>query len=535
MPEQQPQSPRAPREGGVARYTHRQVLKILFGLMLAILTSMLSTSVVSTALPTIVGRLGGQEHLAWVASATLLTMTASIPLWGKLSDLYGRKRMFQFSLLVFLVSSIGAGFAQDMGQLIAARAVQGIGAGGLQALPQIILGDVVEPRERGRYTGYIGGVFGVSTVAGPLLGGFLVDNASWRWCFWISVPLALVAFVVIQKVLKLPRVRGDARVDWWGATLISTGTGAVMLLLSLGGQEFPWNSGWTYGLGATGLVLFAFAVLAERRAADPILPPRLFANRTFVLASVASLFAGAAMFGALMYMPQYLQIVKGMSPTGSGLMTLPMVAAMLTSSITTGRIVTRTGRWKIFPVVGMLLVSASLFLLSLLRVDSPLPLIGVYLAFLGIGLGASMQILILSVQNAVNRRDMASATSGTTFFRSLGGAMGVAAFGAILVNRLTAELTERLRALGIPLSGGGPDLGEPEEIRSLPGPVRDAVLHSFNDALHTVFLVGVPVAVLGAVAVLALKELPLRSAGSPDRRRRGDRAEASAGPAHTTP
>ncbi|MCG5214112.1 MDR family MFS transporter [Streptosporangium sp. KLBMP 9127] len=499
------------------RFTHKQVLEIMIGLMLAMLTSMISTSVVGTALPTIVGTLGGQEQLAWVASATLLTMTASTPLWGKLSDLYGRKRMFQVSLLIFVLSSVAAGFAQDMGQLIAARAVQGIGAGGLQALPQIILGDVVEPRERGRYSGYIGAVFGVATVAGPLLGGFIVDNMSWRWCFWISVPLAVVASVVIHKVLKLPLVRRDAKVDWWGATFITGGTTALMLLLSFGGQEFAWNSAWTYGLGALSLVMLALAVFAERRAAEPILPPRLFANRTFVLTALASLLVGAAMFGALMFLPQYLQIVKGLSPTASGLMTLPMVCGLLLSSIVTGRIVTRTGRWKVFPVAGMLLVAAGLFLLSGLHVDSSLIVVGVDIAVLGIGLGACMQILILAAQNSVDRTDMASTTSGVAFFRSLGGAVGVAAFGAILSNRLSAELTAGLRAAKIPLTGGAtPNLGAPDAIRHLPGPVLDIVLEAFTRAINMVFLVGVPVAILGAVAVLALKELPLRSARSTD-------------------
>ncbi|WP_440064115.1 MFS transporter [Streptosporangium sp. OZ121] len=494
-------------------FTHRQVLEILAGLMLAMLTSMISTSVVGTALPTIVGTLGGQEQLAWVASATLLTMTASTPIWGKLSDLHGRKLMFQVALVVFVLSSIAAGFSQDMGQLIAARAAQGIGAGGLAALPQIILGDVVEPRERGRYSGYIGAVFGVSTVAGPLLGGFIVDNMSWRWTFWFCVPLAVVAFFVIQKVLKLPLVRRDTKVDWWGATFITGGTTALMLLLSLGGKEFEWNSAWTYGLGALSLVLFGLTVVAERGAADPILPPHLFRDRTFVLTSVASLLVGAAMFGALMFLPQYLQIVKGMSPTGSGLMTLPLVLGLLTSSILTGRFVSRTGRWKIFPVVGMLLVAVGLFLLSRLHVDSSLVIVGLDNAVLGIGLGASMQILILAAQNAVTRANLASATSGVSFFRSLGGAVGVAAFGAILSNRLTAELISLAKAAHLPLSGGAvPSLGSPEAIHNLPAPILEIILEAFTRAMSAVFVVGVPIALLSAVAALMLKEIPLRSA-----------------------
>ncbi|GAA3440567.1 MDR family MFS transporter [Planomonospora venezuelensis] len=498
------------------RFTHKQVLEILTGLMLAMLTSMISTSVVGTALPTIVGSLGGQDQLAWVASATLLTMTASTPLWGKLSDLYGRKLMFQTSLVVFVLSSVAAGFAQDMGQLIAARAVQGIGAGGLAALPQIILGDVVEPRERGRYGGYMGAVFGVSTVAGPLLGGFIVDNLSWRWTFWICVPLAVVAFAVIQKVLKLPFVRREAKVDWWGATFITGGTTALMLLLSLGGQEFDWNSAWTYGLGALSLAMFGLAVLAERRAADPILPPRLFGNRTFVLSSLASLLVGVAMFGAMMFLPQYLQIVKEMSPTGSGLMTLPLVFGLLAASIVTGKLVSRTGRWKAYPIGGMLLVALGLFLLSRLHVDSSLLVVGVDITVLGIGLGASMQILVLAAQNAVTRSDLAVTTSGVSFFRSLGGAVGVAAFGAILSNRLSSELVSLAKAARLPLTGGAtPSLGSPDAIRHLPAPVLEVVLEAFTRAIQTVFLVGAPIAVLGALAALFLKEIPLRSAAAP--------------------
>ena len=384
------------------RFTHKQVLEIMIGLMLAMLTSMISTSVVGTALPTIVGTLGGQEQLAWVASATLLTMTASTPLWGKLSDLYGRKRMFQVSLLIFVLASVAAGFAQDMGQLIAARAVQGIGAGGLRRFAQIILGDIVEPRERGRYSGYIGAVFGVSTVAGPLLGGFIVDTmVAGAGASRIGVPLAVVASVVIQKVLKLPTVRRDATVDWWGATIITGRRQRADAAADPGGQEFAWNSAWTYGLGALSLRHARAGVFAERTGgrADPAAPA--VPNRTFVLTALASLFVGVAMFGAMMYLPQYLQIVKGLSPTGSGLMTLPMVCGLLLSSIVSGRIVTRTGRWKAFPVAGMLLVAAGLFLLS--RAARRLLADGHRRGHRRAGhrAGPCMQILILAAQNAV--------------------------------------------------------------------------------------------------------------------------------------
>lgn len=494
------------------QYTHRQILKILAGLMMAMLTSMLSTSVIATALPTIVGELGGQDKLAWVASAALLTMTASTPLWGKLSDIAGRKLMFQTALLIFVVASIGAGTSQDIGQLIAFRAGQGLGAGGLASLSQVILGDVVEPRQRGRYAGFIGAVFGVSTVAGPLLGGFIVDAGvlGWRWCFYVCVPLAVVAFFVIQRVLKLPRVRRDTSVDVFGAFTITGSAALLMLVLSMGGTEFAWNSAWTYGLFGGAAVLLLLAVVAERRARDPILPPRLFRNRTFVLTSAVSGCVGIVMFGVMIYMPQYLQVAKGMSPTASGLMTLPLVTGMLVTSIASGQMVTRTGRYKIYPVAGLGCVVLGMFLLSRLHTDSPELLIGVDLAVVGVGMGLTMQILILAAQNAVPLRDLASATSGVSFFRNLGGAVGVAAFGAILSNRVAAEIASGLRAAGVEGGPSGGELGAPDEIARLPEPVLGIVRDAFTSALETVYLVGIPIGIAGFVAVLALRELPLR-------------------------
>ncbi|TDE54063.1 DHA2 family efflux MFS transporter permease subunit [Nonomuraea mesophila] len=495
------------------QYTHREILEVMSGLMLAMLTSMISTSVVGTALPTIVGELGGQDQYSWVASATMLTMTVSTPLWGKLSDLFGRKLLFQSALGLFVAASLVAGMSQDIGQLIAARAVQGLGVGGLSALSQVILGDIVSPRERGRYSGYMGAVFGISTVAGPLLGGFIVDAdwLGWRWCFYVVVPFAVVAFLVIQRVLKLPATKRDTSIDIWGATTITAAASALMLLLTLGGNTFEWDSVWTYFLASIALLMLALAVLSERTARNPILPPRLFRNRTFVLTSIASLFVGMAMFGAMIYLPQYLQNVKGLSPTDSGLMTLPMVAALFVSGVVSGKIVTKTGRWKLFPVAGMLIVAAGLFLLSKLHVDSGEWLIGFDVAVLGTGLGMSMQMLILAAQNGSEPRDMASTTAGVSFFRSLGGAVGVAAFGAILTNRLKDEMAEMLKAAKIALPGGSDfKLGSPEAIQRLPEPVKHIVLESFTRGMETVFMVGVPIALLGFVATLFLKELPLR-------------------------
>ncbi|CAM4314084.1 hypothetical protein GCM10009799_22820 [Nocardiopsis rhodophaea] len=509
------------------QYTQRQIIEVLIGLMLAVLTSMLTNSIVGTALPTIVGELGGQDRLAWVASSALLTMTATTPIWGKLSDLWGRKLSFQLALFIFIVSSVAAGFAQDMTWLIVARLFQGIGTGGLASLPQIILGDVVEPRERGRYSGFIGAVFGVSTVAGPLLGGFLVDSPlGWRWCFFITVPLAVVAFVVIQRLLRLPvRPHTDTRIDWWGATFIVGAASTVMLVLSLGGKSFEWNSAPTYALIAAAIALTIGAIVSERRAHDPILPPRLFRERTFVLSSLGSMAIGMGMFGVMIYFPQYLQIVKGMSPTASGLMTLPLVIGLLTASISSGIVVSRTGRWKIYPVVGMVLVGLGFYVLTLLEVDSSLTLVGVGVALIGLGIGLTMQILILATQNALSKADLAAGTSAVTFFRNLGGAVGVSAFGAVMTNRLhdelaqLAEKAERARAAAQAAGEQPPPLpdisdsamGSPAIINSLPPAAHDAVITAFNSSMHTVFLLGLPIAVVGFVAVLFFRQVPLRS------------------------
>lgn len=498
-------------EPAAKKYTHRQIIEILVGLMLAMLTSMLTTSIVGTALPTIVGELGGQDKLSWVASATLLTMTASTPLWGKLSDIWGRKLLFQIALVIFITSSVAAGFATDIYWLIGARAIQGIGAGGLAALPQIILGDVVEPRERGRYSGFLGAVFGVSTVAGPLLGGFLVDSPlGWRWCFFITVPLAVVAFVVIQRLLKLPqRPRGHARLDWWGATCIVGAASALMLVLSLGGKEFDWNSAPTYLFFTAAIVLAALAVLAEIRAHDPILPPRLFRNRTFIFASLTSMAIGMSMFGVMIYFPQYLQIVRGMSPTASGLMTLPMVLGLLTASISSGFLVSRTGYWKVFPVAGTLLVAAGYLTLTRVAQDSSLWLVGAGVCIIGLGLGLSMQILILATQNALERSDMASATSAVSFFRNLGGAVGVAAFGAIMTHELRTGLAPLMAKAGP--DAGAAASGSPAAIQALPAEAQQTIIGVYDQAMHAVFITGVPIALVGFVLVLFLKQVPLRS------------------------
>ena len=492
--------------------THREILVVMSGLMLGMLVAALGQTVVATALPTIVGELGGQDQLAWVVSATLLTSTASTPLWGKLSDLYGRRPLFQAAIVVFLAGSVLCGLSQTMGQLIGFRAVQGLGIGGLMALSQAILGDIVSPRERGRYQGYIGSVFGAASIGGPLIGGFLVDGPGWRWCFYVGVPIGIAAYVVTNRVLTMPFTRRDHQIDYLGAALIVGGVSLLLLLLSLGGSEFAWGSTEIIGMAVGSAVLLVLAVVQERRAVEPIIPPRLFRIPTFRITSLVGFIVGVAMFGAIVYLPQYLQIVKGQSPTRSGLLTVPLMVGLMGMSIGSGRIITRTGRYKVFPVVGLVVVAVGLGLFSLLGVDTPLPVAGASMLVLGAGLGMVMQVLVLAVQNAVEHRDLGTATSAATFFRSMGGALGVAVFGALLSDRLGRYIPERLAAAGVQdRAGGGDLLGTPDAIAALPGPVRDAVLGGFADSLSDIYTIAIPIALLGFVVVLFLPELPLRT------------------------
>ncbi|WP_436772178.1 MDR family MFS transporter [Yinghuangia sp. YIM S09857] len=501
--------------GADGEFTHRQIMKVMSVLLVSLFVACISGTVISTALPTIVGDLGGQDQLAWVASAGLLTTTASTPLWGKLSDLYGRKRLFRIALILFAASSALAGLSQSMPQLIAARAAQGVGVGGITALTQAIMADVTTPRTRGRYSGWIGSAFGVATVAGPLIGGFLVGSEAlgWRWTFYVGIPFAVAALVMVERVLKLPHVRREAHVDYLGAALITGAITSVLLALSLGGQKWAWNSGTTYTLATLTVVLGLAAVWQERRARQPILPPHLFRSRTFRLAGTGSFFVGFAMFGAMIYLPQYLQIVRGMSPTRSGLMTLPMVLGMLGASIVSGRMITRFGRWKAFPLVGLPMIALGLFLLGNLAVGTPLALAGLYMLVLGVGLGLSSQVLVLAIQNDVDPDDIGTATSSASFFRSMGGAVGVGVLGAILSSRLSSGIPELMRERHVaPPPGTDVDhlLGSPSAIHELDAPLRDTVVDGFTQGLHTVFLTAAPVTLLGFIAVLAIREVALR-------------------------
>lgn len=493
--------------------THRQVLIVFSGLMLGMLLAALDQTVVSTALPTIVGELGGLNHLSWVVTAYLLTSTASVPLYGKVSDLYGRKIVFQFAIVMFLVGSVVSGASQNMLMLIIARGAQGIGGGGLMSLSMIIIADIVAPRERGRYQGYTGAVFATSSVAGPLLGGFFTDSLSWRWIFYINIPLGLLALVVTSSVLNLPFVRRQHRVDYFGAALLVAGVSALLLVTVWGGNEYPWGSSTIRGLAALGAFLMVAFVLQERRASEPILPLRLFRNSVVSMASAISVLVGLSMFGATVFLPLYFQIVTGASATKSGLLMIPMVVGLMLTSISSGRIISHTGKYRMFPIAGSLVTTVGLVLMSRLDVGTTRFESSAYMFVLGCGLGMMMQTLILAVQNIVPHGDMGAATAGVTFFRSIGGAFGVAVFGSILNNRLDYYVPRNvpravLEALGSP---SGDTLGRSRRvIEALPDLARIGVIQSFADSLQVVFMAAVPLAAVAFLLTWFLKEVPLR-------------------------
>jgi EmrB/QacA subfamily drug resistance transporter len=430
--------------------SHRQIMVVLSGLMLGMLLAALDQTIVSTALPQITADLGGQEHLAWVVTAYLLTSTASTPLYGKISDLYGRKKIFQFAIVVFLIGSALAGLSQNMAELIVTRAVQGLGAGGLITLALAIIGDVIPPRERGRYQGYFGAVFGLSSVVGPLLGGFFTEDLTWRWVFYINLPLGAVALFVTSIVLDIPFHRRDHKVDYPGAAILVAGTSALLLALSLGGKAgnggFAWGSAQIVGLFALGAALLIAFVRWESKAAEPILPLRLFRNKVFTVANIMGFILGFVMFGAIIFLPLYLQVVKGVSPTVSGLELLPLMVGVLAMSIGSGRIISAIGRYKMFPIIGMVLTLAAFSLLSLIKVDTSYARLAGEFVLLGAGLGSIMQVLVLAIQNSVAYTDMGVGTSSNTFFRSMGSSLGVAVFGAIATNSLTAYIRGHLPA-----------------------------------------------------------------------------------------
>jgi len=509
----------APTGGGpVVALSHRQILMVFSGLLLGMFLAALDQTIVGTALPTIVNSLHGLNHLSWVVTAYLLTSTISTPLYGKLSDQFGRKGIFQFAIVVFLVGSALAGLSQNMAQLIAFRGIQGLGAGGLMAMAMTIIADVVSPRERGRYQGYFGATFALSSIAGPLLGGVFTTYLSWRWIFYINLPIGILALVVTSAVLKLPFRRQSHRIDFLGAGLMMVGVTAALLVTVWGGTQYRWGSPVIVVLALTSAAFIGTFVVWEHYAAEPILPPSLFRIGVFRTASTVSFLLSMVMFGAIIYLPLYLQLVDGVSIVVSGLLMVPLMLGLLTSSIVSGQIVTRTGRYKPMPIIGSVLVIVGMVLLSRLGLHTPHLTMSLYVIVLGAGMGMTMQIMVLATQNAVPTDSIGTGTAAVTFFRSLGGAFGTSLFGAVFIAGLThwiPRLVPGAAAAGIHVNGSFSM--SPAELHAFPPPVQHGILDSFVRSLHTVFLVGVPVAVAMLVATLFLKQLPLRSTSGLER------------------
>lgn len=503
--------PEAPAEHEFTEAEHRRILVILGALMLGMFLAALDQTIVATALPTIAGDLHGLNHLSWVVTAYLLTSTISTPLWGKLGDLYGRKNLFQLSIVIFLAGSMLSGLSQHMVELIAFRAVQGVGAGGLMVGAQAIIGDVVPARQRGRYMGYFGAVFGLSSVLGPLAGGWFTQHLSWRWVFYINVPIGIVALFVIAAVLHIPVKRVHHQIDWLGTALLSAGVTAIILLTTWGGVQYTWGSGTIIALGVGGAVLLVTFCLVETRAVEPVIPLGLFRNRTFSAASGVGFIIGFSMFGAIVYLPLYLQTVHAASPTASGLELLPVVGGMLFTFIVSGRLVTRTGRYKIFPIVGSAVLAGGLVLLSRLGPHTSFESAALYMVVVGLGIGLVMQVLVVAVQNSVPFTQLGTATSTATFFRTIGGVFGVSALSTVFNNRLLAQLRAHASPAQLKLLHGSSIVTNPAQINRLPAPERLLVVGAFSHALQIVFLVAVPFTVLAFLLSWIMKEIPLRT------------------------
>jgi EmrB/QacA subfamily drug resistance transporter len=483
-------------------------LRMIFvALMLGMFLAALDQTIVSTALPTIVFDLHGASHLAWVVTAYLIASTVSTPIYGKLGDMMGRKPLFQAAIVIFLAGSMLAGLSQSMLQLIAFRGLQGVGAGGLMVGAQAIIADIVPPRERGKYMGLIGSVFAVASVAGPLLGGFLVDSFSWRWIFYVNLPVGLLAVVIVAARLHLPAHHQRHRIDVLGAVFLTAGVSALILLTTWGGTQYAWDSAMIVGLGIAGVVLLALFVWQERRAPEPLMPGELFHSPVFNVASAMGFTVGMAMFGAIIYIPFFLQIVFGATPTSSGLRMLPLMAGLLVASIASGRAISRMGRYRVFPIAGTAILVVGMFLLSRLEVDTPHWLASVYMAVVGVGIGLVMQVLVLVVQNDADPKDIGAATSTATFFRSLGGSFGVAIFGAIYASHLRTQLGSLPPATAAALA----KVRSPEQARHLPALLRLDFTQAFAHALHSVFLWGMLLAILPFALSWFLKEVPLRT------------------------
>jgi EmrB/QacA subfamily drug resistance transporter len=492
----------------------RGILLIIGALMLGMLLAALDQTIVSTALPTIVGDLHGASHIAWVVTAYLLTSTVSTPLWGKLGDQYGRKAFFQGSIVIFLIGSVLSGISHSMLELIAFRAVQGIGAGGLMVGAQAIVGDVVSPRERGRYVGLFGAVFGVASIVGPLLGGVFVDNLSWRWIFYINLPIGAIALAVVAAQVPGNLGRVHHVIDYLGAAVLTLSASGLVLFTSLGGSPgYAWGSPTMLALAAAGAAFLGVFVLVERYAKEPVLPLHLFRNRTFSVTSVVGFIVGFAMFGALTYLPAYFQVVQGVSPTFSGVRLLPLMGGLLVMSIGSGQVIARTGRYRAFPIVGSAVTTLGLYLISLMGVGTSGALSSLYMVVLGLGIGSVMQVLVIIVQNAVPHSELGVATSGATFFRSIGSSFGTAIFGAIFSNLLVGNLRSHLHGLRLP-PGFSASAVTPAAIAHIPGAVRMGFLEGYAATIQTVFLYAVPVAALAFIATWLIPHVELRRWGA---------------------
>ncbi len=512
------------------RMTHRQILSALSGMMLAMFVAFLSSTVVANALPTIITELrGSQGQYTWVVTSTLLASTASTPIWGKFSDLFSKKLLIQLSIVIFIVGSMLAGLSQSVETLIAWRVLQGLGLGGLQALVQIAMAAMISPRERGRYAGLFGSVMAVATVGGPLLGGLLVDTSwlGWRWCFYVGVPFAAVALVLLQRTLNLPVTKRKVQIDYLGAAFLTAGVSALLIWVTLAGNNFAWvstESALFVGGGVLAIVAF---ILTELKAKEPIVPLRLFRDRTTTLAIAASVAIGVAMFGSSVFLGQYLQISRGYSPTAAGLLVVPMVGGLLISSTVSGLLITRTGRWKRFLVGGSLLVFVAFSLLSTVDHDTNIVLLCSFLFVLGIGIGATMQNLVLAVQNTVAADDLGAASSAVAFFRSLGGTIGVSVLGAVLSTRVGGLISEGLAGTpGAERALASGDVGL-ADLADAPGPIETLIRVSYGDATGRIFLVSAVIAVVAVAAVVLIHEIALGTETGDERLQR-ERADAEA-------
>ncbi|MFH7337104.1 MFS transporter [Streptomyces sp. KHY 26] len=527
---------------GDAPMSHRQIMEALSGLLLGLFAAILSSTIVTNALPTIIKDLGGgQSAYTWVVTAALLAMTASVPLWGKLADLVSKKALVQISLVIYVAGSVIAGLAQNPAMLITARVVQGLGAGGLSALVQVILAAMISPRERGRYSGYTGATFAVATVGGPLLGGVITDTSwlGWRYCLFVGIPFALIALVVLQKTLHLPVVRREVKVDWLGAFLITAAASLLLIWVTFANDKYDWLSWQTYVMVGGTIVLTLLFVLTESRASEPIIPLRLFRNRTITLASLASLFVGVGMYAGTVFFSQYFQLARDKSPTMSGVMTIPMIGGLFISSMISGRIITNTGRWKNWLVAGGLFLTAGLALLSLMRYDTPYWQLSVYMALVGVGVGMMMQNLVLSTQNQVAPKDLGAASSTVSFFRSLGGAVGVGVLGSVMSDRISHYARNSIGELGLKermAAAKAVSGGELPDMNRLPLPIRHWLESAYGHGIADVFLYAAPCALVAFVVVMFIKEVPLRTTGAlvqAAQERTGTTAEAAA-PVETT-